>query len=727
MVGYDFDSFEKAKRDLNNATTSLSLLTSLKDKFQRCEIPKILNTNVHLNICTSCKELIDSCDYLKVNFENLENAIKDMGLLEQEYIDAMAELSSVKDEIWDFTTTPVSGRVTLEQGQQMHNNMSYLNERKEKLEDKTERLKGLLGITTEEDKKWYESFAESMDDWYDDRKKLTDSYKNIFTNETSGGLISNIGDYFETLSEVNEKQKSTNKQMQSNIYRGIGNLLERAGDFATQILGWLTASAYKNPQSHMSPYMIYMQENNFPGAQVEVIQDVTKSIVTKNTVDDWYTSYYKNNEVGKDINAHSYVKYDSEFAEAVNQATQSVGETAAILALSTISGPGGALLAAGFEGSVKGGDAANYAYENGATFDEATLYSSMIAGVYGSVTYVGSNYFNNITNKTGAFMPTFTTKDAIKVATLSSAAMRTFINASAAASVPIVESVAEWLTWGSDKHIINEYLITGYNDINDNDLIDIFTKNQTGGKALSSWALGLGLSTVGEVMGSLQQGKVFREKIMREYGLSPAEMDDLIDRIHYVDGKNYVATHGSDSAGLHYGDPGGGDMYLRLSPFSSPDFDKQAVYHEAMHDIGELKLYHSRALNETTTELLASRLTGSEPMSYNPKAIAILDKIEETIDPTKSILKDLYSVSRNYVPTEFTELGIPKGLWGYQSDKFAEKIMKIVGDEDIAYDYIIDIKNALQDAVYGDAKTKIIGENELQTILDNLTLWRPYD
>jgi hypothetical protein len=679
------------------------------------------------NIWTRCDEIISTKDDLKAGFDYLETAIKESGYFEQRYLDAMAELETVKDEIWDFSTTPTSGRPTVEQVDEMRQEIADLNERKAELEEETKYLKDLLGITTEEDKTWYESFAETMDAWYDDQVKLTDSYKNIFTNESSGGLISNIGDYFDTLSEVNKNQKSTRQQTRSDIFRGIGNVFEKVGDFVVQTVGWLSATANKNPIGHMSPYQMYMDKNGFLDSQVNMIENATKSIVTKNVVDDMYNSYYTQTEKGKDINEHSYLKYNSEYAEAISKATESVGETAAILALSTVGGPStGALLAASFEGANKGGAAADYAYDNGATMDEAMLYSSMIGTVYAGATYIGSNYFSNIIGKTGSYMPTFTTKDAIKVAFSTSAVERSFMNSLAAGAIPITESVAEWLTWGSENHIVNKY-IGNYNDLNDPDLRDIFIKNSTIQNTLFSTATGFGLSTVGEVMGSLQQGKVFREAVMRDYGLSPTEVDDLIGRIYYVNDKTYVAKHGSDSAGLHYGDPGGGDMYVKLTTYSSPEFDKQVVYHEAMHDIGELRLYHSRALNETTTELLASRLAGSEPMSYNPKAATILDKIEETIDPTKSILKDLYSASRNYVPTEKNTFGIPKGLWEYQSDKLAAQITKIVGDEDYAYDCIRNITEVLEKAVYGDAATKIIGENELQAILDNLILWSGYD
>ena len=131
-----------------------------------------------------------------------------------------------------------------------------------------------------------------LDAWYADRKELTDIYKNIFTNETSGGLITNIGDYFETLSEVNKNQRTTNQQVQSDIFRGIGNIGEKVGDFAVQVIVWLSATANKNPIGHMSPYQMYMEENGFLDSQVKIIEDTTKSIVTKDIVDGWYTSYY---------------------------------------------------------------------------------------------------------------------------------------------------------------------------------------------------------------------------------------------------------------------------------------------------------------------------------------------------------------------------------------------------------------------------------------------------
>jgi hypothetical protein len=727
VIEYNYELFDNAKKDLNNAVTSLSLLTSLKDKFQSCDVPEIVNGISVYNIWTKCDDIINSKDDLKANFDCLETAIKETGYAEQRYLDAMEELEEVKDEIWDFSTTPTSGRPTIEDVERMRQEIADLNERKGKLEEETKYLKDLLGITTEEDKTWYESFAESMDAWYADQVKLTDSYRNIFTNKTSGGLISNIGDYFETLTEVNKNQKSTKQQVESDFYRGIGNVAEKIGDFAIQVVGWLSATANKNPIGHMSPYQMYMDENGLLDTQVNMIENATKSAITKNVVDDWYTSYYKETEKGKDINEHSYIKYDSEYAEAISKTTESVGETAAILALSTVGGPAtGALLAASFEGTVKGGEAADYAYDNGATMDEAMLYSGMVGTVYAGATYIGSNYFSNIIGKTGSFMPTFTTTDAIKAAFSSSAVTRSFLNAMAAGAIPVTESVAEWLTWGSENHVLNRYLVN-YNDLNDPDLREIFIKNSVGQNALFAATTGFGLSTVGEVMGSLQQGKVFRETVMRDYGLSPTEVDDLIDRIHYVNGLEYVATQGSGSAGLHYGGPGGGDMYIKLSPFATPAYDKNTVYHESMHDLGELRLYNSNALNETTTELLTSRLAGLKPMAYNPKATVLLDKIEETIDPTKSILKDLYSVSRNYVPTEKNVFGIPKGLSEYQIDKLVTQIAKVTGNEDIAFPYIEDITKALEKAVYGDANTKIIGENELQAILDELTLWRAYD
>jgi len=696
VIEYNYDLFQNAKNDFNNAATSLSLLNPLVEKFQYCKVPKAVDTNIFWNIWTSCGRLIACGEDLKQNFKYLENAIKDMGLAEQRYLDAMGELDAVNAEIWDFATTPISGRVTLEEGEQMNQEITDLNERKRKLEEETAHLKDLLGIKTEEDKKWYESLEESMDAWYEDRKKLADSYKNIFTNETSGGFISNVSNYFQTLSEVNKNVRSTNQQVQSDIFRGIGNVGEKITDFATQIIGWLAKSAYKNPQAYTSPYLMYMEQNGFADAQVKIIENTTKAIVTNDTVDNWYTAYYETNK-GKDINTYSYVKYDDVFAEAVDKATQSVVETGAVIALSTIAAPVGAVSAATFAGTIAGGDAVNKAYDNEATFDEATLYSTLVGGSYAATTYLGSQYFSNMMSKGGTFLPTQNVADALKATFKYNPALkRVILGTLTPTSIPIVGSVAEWLTWGSDYQTLE-------------DLSVVWDKNDTTKNAIIAGLTGFGLTTGNEVAGSLLQGKYLIENFKRDYPtLSDSEIDRMVKNTYFLSGKEYLEM-GSNRTLQEGGFNKDGKSYINLGTTGFNEIDNviENVYHENTHSIGSIRTpflnsrgYSSRGFNESITDLLAMRTSNRPSNAYNQEAIKILDSIEGVLDPSKKLLKNYY-------------------LYGDPLPIIKELRKKVYSSDEAEY-LLMGIANSLQMAI--ESGTYHQGVEQLQNILDTYLL-----
>lgn len=706
MVSYDYDLFLTAQNDCNNAITSLPLLSGLISKLQSCPLPKIVQSYTISGIVSKCNIIKNDSGNLQNVFTDLAGSLSELNEtntgLNEEYDKAVQELSNVDDEIWEFTTSPTSGRPTVEDVEKMRQKIARLNEKKENLENEIAYLGKILGIETVEEKKWYEVLGDTITQFYEDEVKLTDSYKNIFTNETSGGFISNVSNYFATLAEVRKKEISTNQQTQTDIFRGVGNFIEKIGDFATQSIGSYIA-------------MESGRLGGFSGADKAYetiggkIKEETKAQVTQDTVDNMYYDYYQT-EKGKAINDHSYVKYDDALAKGISDAAEAITETGAVLAVSTI--PGGAAIASALTGTHEGGNAVNKAYDNGATFDEATLYGDLMAGVYGGTAYLGSDYFSNTISKGGKFIPTGNLDDALKVtfgykAGAKEAVKRMALGTGVPTLIPAVDSIAEWATWGSDYHDLK-------------DLGIIWNENKTTQNMALAGLTGLGLTTANELAGSLVQGKYLKKNLLdtySEYGLKPKKIDEIMDNITYLNDKDfgefYKTTANYDSKYPEMYKYIGGNANSKTGKITMNldwkdakiDDIIGAVYHESNHRIGKISGWieggWTKGYNETFTEIMANRTSGKVSSGYSPKATALVDRLETIVDPSKQ------TIIKSYIYDDI--------------DPLYNAINSVVGDDTRAEEIVKDLNKYLNMAVNMKSPSDILfAEQQIQGIVDLL-------
>jgi len=377
---FNYELFRVAKNAAKDATLKMEQIESFVTKAKSVPLPSVLDVVAIHGLLDEVLKVKDNAKDINSMLDDWSSAIDEAYRIqsENEYNRLLGEYADVQGRLDEFGRTPVSGRVTEEQGKAMNDEARVMYDERNAIDKRLTELETILGVKRPNEYQWWDDLVAITEEIGTDVKDLCGDYGDMFSSIGTDAFADNFDSVVQGTIELDEKIDATTAQIGSDITRGVGNLVEKAVDFSIQAGSWLILNTGTTG--------VVFTVADLLGSDIKTtVEDWTKTLVTTEVVDNLYNDFYTKTEHGKEINDLSYIKYDSTIAESINEGTQSVVETGIAVGLSVLATPAAG---AAFMGLVKGGEAVQKAYENGATYNEATIYGTIEAATNAGMWYV---------------------------------------------------------------------------------------------------------------------------------------------------------------------------------------------------------------------------------------------------------------------------------------------------------------------------------------------------
>ncbi len=216
----------------------------------------------------------------------------------------------------------------------------------------------------------------------DTAKNGNSNSNNIDDNSSDFGLVT---DFFENLADVSESVGATKVVVATSMLSGVAKVGEYIGDGLTWVGGKLVEGG-----SWLVGEFAGLFSKDTKEAVMDWREDFKadiKSSIEVDQVGELNKWFYENTKIGQSINDASYLKYDSEAAQTLQNVTVKLTELAAAtgvtIATGGVAAPAAfaAVFGLGFAEGV--GKNAETTYQNGGDFDDGTLSILLSGGLNG--------------------------------------------------------------------------------------------------------------------------------------------------------------------------------------------------------------------------------------------------------------------------------------------------------------------------------------------------------
>ena len=227
----------------------------------------------------------------------------------------------------------------------------------------------------------------------DDNIKNQDMKENVSNNNTFEDFLTAIGKY-------NERFTATKVVIGSKVVSGVLDVIEHILDGLIWVGGKIVdnSAVYSNTKNVMESFY----DKNIIDTADEFMHNMQKDVIAYNAVDNIEDKFH-NTQMGSSINDASYIKYDSEIANKVENITkvgaELVGATAATIATGGAASPTMVAVVGGLGFAEGAGKKAQETYQGNIEVTGAKEVSIAFSGIANGASWIAKGLFGTATIK----------------------------------------------------------------------------------------------------------------------------------------------------------------------------------------------------------------------------------------------------------------------------------------------------------------------------------------
>ena len=195
---YDYDLFEEARKQCTDVTLEMIQVQNEANKVKGCPLPEGFNGEYLSALVNEVIQLKTDSIAIQKNLNQWAAAVDEAYRAQcgEEYNDVLLETDSLQrqiDEQVAYLGQLGNSRCTdMDLWNREQEKLYDLNQEKEELNDKKDDLAGILGISTEDDQKWYDVLQDATEDLLVDCKVLAYDYGEMFKSMGTDAFTDNL-------------------------------------------------------------------------------------------------------------------------------------------------------------------------------------------------------------------------------------------------------------------------------------------------------------------------------------------------------------------------------------------------------------------------------------------------------------------------------------------------------------------------------------------------------